>query len=168
MSVVAKAEQVENLYRLLLFPPRVVPSVQVTARASAGSVDTTMLWHSNLGHLHESKLLKLSRASSMYRHPVPPFEQLTFCESCAKGKLKQLSYSHHSAYRARELLELVHTDLCGPVSTPSLAGSLYFMPIVDDYSRMTFVYYLKRKSEALSIFRQYVTMDERQTGKLCK
>lgn len=68
-----------ELYPLYMWGP---------ARASARSVDSAMLWHSRPGYLHESKLLKLSSASSMYRHPVPKLGQLSFCESCAKEKLK--------------------------------------------------------------------------------
>lgn len=127
-----------------------------------------MLWHTRLGHLHENKLNYLSSDPSLYQHPVPKLGQLSFCEACAKGKLKQTPYSHVSSYRASDLLELVRTDLCGPVSTPSLAGSLYFMPFVDDFSRMTFVYYLKKKSEALGMLQRYLTMAERQIGKQFK
>ena len=52
--------------------------------------------------------------------------------------------------RATVLLELVHTDLCGPMSMDSLGGSKFFMLIVDDYSRYMWVYFLTHKSETLS------------------
>lgn len=117
-----------------------------------GDVDTSMLWHACLGHLNESKLSLVSKAQDLYRHSLPQITRINFCDSCARGKLKQTPYSKHSSYRATTLLELVHTDLCGPISTPSLAGSRYFMPFVDDFSRMTFVYCLRHKHEALATF----------------
>lgn len=168
LKVLAEAHVFDNLYRFQLRPVCAVPTVQVTARARTDRVDTTMLWHARLGHVHESKLHTLCTDSSLFRHPLPKLGTLPFCESCAKGKLKQTPYARTSAYRASKLLELVHTDLCGPVSTPSFAGSLYFMPFVDDFSRMTFVYYLKRKNEALETFQRYLTMAERQTDKQFK
>lgn len=125
----------------------------------------SMLWHAWLGHISESKSRFLLK-EGVYRHEAPKISELKFCEPCALGKIKQAQYAKESTFRATQLLELVHTDLCGPVSQPSHGGAWFFMPFVDDKSRMTFTFFLQSKSQALQMLRQFLTTAERQTG--CK
>jgi len=68
----------------------------------------------------------------------------------------------NSHSRAREVLELVHTDLCGSFSTASFFGSRYFVTFTNDFSRKTWVYSLKKKSDALSAFKTFKTKIEKQ------
>ena len=56
---------------------------------------------------------------------------------------------------ASRKLELVHSDLCGPMPTPSANENKYFMTFVDDYSRMCWIYCLKTKSEAFQTFKDF-------------
>lgn len=56
------------------------------------------------------------------------------------------SFPKGSLWKAKEKLELVHTDLCGPIRTTSLSGNKYFILFVDDLTRMTWIYFLSRKS----------------------
>lgn len=65
-------------------------------------------------------------------------------------------------------MELVHTDLCGPMRAESLAGSRYFLLFVDDYSRMNWVYFLRYKSETFELFKKFKVMVEKQNGKYLK
>ena len=48
--------------------------------------------------------------------------------------------------REKEILELIHSDVFGPVPIPSLGGSLYYVIFIDDFSRNTWLYFLKKKS----------------------
>ena len=57
-------------------------------------------------------------------------------------------------------LEIVHTDLCGPTRTKILQGEYYFMFLIDYYTRMTWVTFLKEKSEAFKKFRIFKAMVE--------
>jgi hypothetical protein len=50
------------------------------------------------------------------------------------------------ATREKGILELVHSDVFGPVSVPSLGGSLYYVSFIDDFSRKTWIYFLRKKS----------------------
>ncbi|GJV64374.1 retrovirus-related pol polyprotein from transposon TNT 1-94 [Tanacetum coccineum] len=70
--------------------------------------------------------------------------------------------------RAKDVLELVHSDLCGPLRTDSLAGSRYFFLFTDDYSRMSWVYFLKLKSETFEFFKKFKALAEKQTRKNLK
>jgi hypothetical protein len=59
------------------------------------------------------------------------------CESCILGKHHREKFVSGVSYRAKAPLEIVHTDLCGPMQTPSLTGCVYFMTFIDDFSRKT-------------------------------
>ena len=74
----------------------------------------------------------------------------------------------HGAWRATKCLELVHTDLIGPMQTESLGGSKYFMLLTDDFSRMSRVFFIKVKSQALDYFKKFKTMVENQSSCILK
>ena len=59
-------------------------------------------------------------------------------------------------YTSKEVLELVHTDLCGPIEVQSYKGDRYTMFFVDDYSRMMTIMFLKKKSNAFQMFKWYL------------
>ena len=67
-----------------------------------------------------------------------------------------------------ELLELVHSDLCGPFKVKSKGGALYFSTFIDYRSRKIWVYPLKSKDQVLDVFKQYQALSERQTGQKFK
>lgn len=58
----------------------------------------------------------------------------SFCESCILAKHHKQKFVYGVSYRARTPLEIIHTDLCGQMQTPSLAGNVYFSSFIDDYS----------------------------------
>src|SRR5579871_5530464 len=63
--------------------------------------------------------------------------------------------SNYQASRATKVLELIHTDICGPMKTTSIGNAKYFMLFIDDYSRITAVYFLKNQSNAFNKFQEY-------------
>lgn len=156
-AVLAHACMKDHLYSLMLGSHR---STMLTSKSQQSHSSDSLIWHACLGHVGQDKLSDLPK-QHLYRHSLPCLSNLPFCEPC---KIKKHPYAKKSAYRAQHLLELVHTDLCGPISKPSFAGSLYFMPFVDDHSRMTFTYYLRYKHQAFDKFKQFLFMSERQTG----
>lgn len=90
------------------------------------------------------------------------------CECCIKGKLSRNPIPKKAATRAASVLELVHTDLCGPVQNATPSGKRYFMTMIDDYSRFTEVYFLKHKSEAAKYVKEYIKFAENKFGKRVK
>ena len=78
------------------------------------------------------------------------FDGFTVCESCLEGKMTKRPFSAKGR-RAQYLLELVHSDVCGPMSTQAWDGYKYFITLIDDYSRFGYVYLMKWKSEPLKI-----------------
>ena len=90
------------------------------------------------------------------------------CESCISGKHHREKIIFGVSCRAKALLELVHTDLCGPMQTPYLTGNVYFMSCIDDYSRKTWVYLLKHKSQAFDMFKIFKAMAAKESNRFIK
>src|SRR5205823_12882614 len=70
--------------------------------------------------------------------------------------------------RMKEILDLVHTDVCGPMQTTSIGGAKYFATFVDDKSRHVTLYLLKSKDEVFDRFKEFKEYAEKQTGKRIK
>jgi transposase InsO family protein len=71
-------------------------------------------------------------------------------------------------YRAKDLLELVHTNVCGPMSVLARDGNEYFIMFTDDYSMYGYVYLMHRKSEAFERFKEFRAEAKKQLGKHIK
>ncbi|UYV73840.1 hypothetical protein LAZ67_11001074, partial [Cordylochernes scorpioides] len=124
-------------------------------------------WHSRFGHLNLQDLKKLKMQNIVYG--LPNFDVKNFtCEVCLKGKQTRLPFQKESFTRSREPLELVHTDICGPMRTKSLGGALYFSTFIDDFSGFIFTFIMKSRSEVFKGFRIYKRYAEKQTEKRLK
>ncbi|KAK8628128.1 hypothetical protein V6N13_063840 [Hibiscus sabdariffa] len=84
------------------------------------------------------------------------------CEPCKLGKKHRLPFPKEKVWRASEKLQLVHTDICGPHRTLSLGGNKYFILFIDDFTRMTWVYFMKEKSEVFKVFKKFKALTEVQ------
>ena len=95
---------------------------------------------------------------------LPPIKELasTF-ECCILEKQHRESFRKGVSYRENKLLELVHIDLCRPMRTQLIGGSCYFLTFIDDYSRKTWVYFLKQKSETFAKFKEFKALVENQS-----
>ena len=76
------------------------------------------------------------------------------CDGCLVGKQRRASFPREGNFRASKALELVHGDLCGPITPATPAGNKYFLLIVDDFSRYMWIVLLKTKDQALEAFRK--------------
>ena len=94
--------------------------------------------------------------------------KLEKCEHCLAGKQNRASFKSYPTSRKTKLLELVHSDLCGPMKTKTLGGALYFVTFIDDCSRKLWVYVLKTKDQVLGVFKKFQALVERETGKKLK
>ena len=77
------------------------------------------------------------------------------CVACALGKQHRNEFPNHEEKRQTEILELIHTDVCGPMQTISLGGAWYFLIFVDDRSRFTWAYFIRRKSDVFEYFKEF-------------
>jgi hypothetical protein len=72
------------------------------------------------------------------------------------------------ATRENGILELVHSDVFGPITIPSLGGSMYYISFIDDFSRKTWIHFLRKKSKVFEIFKEFKSFVENQTDKKIK
>ena len=87
------------------------------------------------------KISKLQRGRGIPSLKKP---NMGLCKNCPIGKMGKTSFKSKN-YHSEEVLELVHTNLCGPIGIENYSGENFFILFVDDYSRMMTVMHLKRK-----------------------
>ncbi|GJZ54058.1 retrovirus-related pol polyprotein from transposon TNT 1-94 [Tanacetum coccineum] len=106
------------------------------------------LWHRRLSHLNFGTLNKLAKDGLARGIHRLKFQKDHLCSACALGKIKKTSHQPKAENINQEKLYLLHMDLCGPMCVDSINGKRYILVIVDDYSRFTWVRFLKTKDEA--------------------
>ncbi|KAM1631761.1 hypothetical protein ACFX13_019901 [Malus domestica] len=67
-------------------------------------------------------------------------------------------------WRASQPLELIHSDICGPMQITTLRGNKFFLTFIDDHTRMCWVFFLQHKSQVFNIFKRFKSMVELQSG----
>lgn len=122
------------------------------------------LWHKRLGHMSDKGIKCLAGKTLI---PVDTTISLDPCDHCLAGKQHRASFSRKSTRRQGKL-ELVHSDVCGPIEVESLGGNRYFVTFIDDATRKTWVYMLKNKSQVLETFKKFHAMVERETERKLK
>ncbi|CAA6659353.1 unnamed protein product [Spirodela intermedia] len=155
--LLAKVMRGEN--RLYILHAKLVRQVCLEARA----VEEAWKWHARLGHVNMTALRKMAREELVRGLPaVGPVDQL--CEACLAGKQKRSPFPQQGEYRARRVLELVHSDLCGPIAPETPNGSKYFLLLVDDRSRYMWVAMLPSKDRAAVAIKEIKARAEGESG----
>lgn len=142
-------------------------NVEKVNRISVTSEENLKSWHARFGHLNVKDLCSLSKKNMVRGLEVKMPEKFE-CFTCAVCKISRRPFPKNTNVNTTDVLQLVHTDLCGPMRISSLGGSKYIMTIIDDYSRYMTVYFLKNKSEALEKFKEFKMEAEKQTGQKVK
>ncbi|KAI5334757.1 hypothetical protein L3X38_024890 [Prunus dulcis] len=135
-----------------------------TPKRPREELNLTQVWHLKLGYIGQDRIQKMVKQGfleSLGSVPMPT------CKSCLQGKMPNLPFSGKWE-RVTELLKLIHTDVCGPLSTTLRGRFSYFVTFTNDYSRLGYVYLIKYKSEAFEKFKEFKNEVEKQTGKSIK
>jgi transposase InsO family protein len=143
----------------------------VQTLATPRDVTPLHLMHDRLNHLNVRQMMQM-RASDMVEgahllpSSVPPSSSPLSCESCIIGKSHRATMPRKAAaQRTTRCLQLVHSDVCGPVRCPAFADeSRYLVTFVDDFSRYVVVYAMKTRDEVLGHFKTYRAWAEKATG----
>ncbi|KAI3681374.1 hypothetical protein L6452_36168 [Arctium lappa] len=114
---------------------------------SKASMKQSWLWHRRLSHLTFRYINDLVNGELVKGLPELKYEREHLCAACEKGKMKRAPHKPNPEPSTNAPLELLHMDLCGPMHTQSLGGKKYILVIVDDYSRYTWVKFLRSKDE---------------------
>lgn len=129
----------------------------------SSSDEVARLWHRPLGHVNY-KAMEMMSQERMVRGLPNIVHNNEVCDGCLMGKQTRKSFPSQSNFSATRVLELVHGDLCGPISPDTAAGNKYFFLLVDDYSRYMWAYLLKSKDEALGAFMKFCAIVENKPG----
>mgnify|MGYP000176183438 CR=1 FL=1 len=155
--------QINNLYPI---PLLVIKMSNAIHQMSDNVTLNTLIWHYGLGHPHFQALQTLHK-QNLVDGISGPLNHLPFCEGCLFGKMTPNPYPR-STKHTTNVLQLIHTDLCGPMPTPSLTRKLYFLTFLDDFSHFTITTFLFKKSEVLSHFITYKNFVENQLNREIK
>ncbi|GJX06210.1 retrotransposon protein, putative, ty1-copia subclass [Tanacetum coccineum] len=128
------------------------------------NLDSTYIWHCRLAHINKKRIKQPQQDGLLKSTDDESFDK---CESCLSGKMTKKPFPH-SNERAKDLLGVIHTDVCGPLRHVSRQGASYFITFTDDYSRYGYVYLLKHKHEVFETFKVFKNEVENQLGKTIK
>ncbi|GJZ86650.1 retrovirus-related pol polyprotein from transposon TNT 1-94 [Tanacetum coccineum] len=114
---------------------------------SKASKNKSWLWHRRLNHLNFGTINDLPRKDLVRGLPRLKFEKDHLCSACQLGKSKKHTHTPKAENTNLEVLNTLHMDLCGPMRVQTINGKKYILVIVDDYSRFTWVKFLRSKDE---------------------
>ncbi|KAL0295022.1 UNVERIFIED_CONTAM: Copia protein [Sesamum radiatum] len=158
---------VGNLYVLESSFSTVVPennSMSINTHCNLNSCDVVLcnadLWHRRLGHLSKSSTKHITSLPQIDSTDAP-------CDVCPLAKMHKLPFAS-SAIRTKSTFDLVHMDIWGPYKEPTTFACHYFLTIVDDFSRSTWTFYMKYKSQSLETFQNFCKLVLSQFNKHVK
>ena len=139
-KLVATAPLVNGLYVIDVSSYNL--QIDVALKKSKHGVNEAYLWHFRLRHVGDGRLQKLHKDAYLGAFD---YESFATCEACIMGKLPKPPFSGIGE-RAKGVLELIHSDVYGPMPVQARSGSFYFITFTDDFSRFGWVYLLRYKS----------------------
>jgi hypothetical protein len=149
-----------GLGRLYVLDATIARPVCLVARSD----EDAWIWHARFGHINFAALRKMAREELVRGLPLlSQVEQL--CEACLAGKHRRTPFPQKAQARSTEPLQLLHGDLCGPITPATLSGNWYFLLLVDYYSLYMWVCLLASKDEAVAAIKRVLVAAERKTGK---
>nr|GFA52380.1 retrovirus-related Pol polyprotein from transposon TNT 1-94 [Tanacetum cinerariifolium] len=139
-----KGNRSTNLYTINLYDMASASPICLMARATPTK---SWLWHQRLFHLNFDTINDLAKNDLVSCLPKFKYAKEHLCPSCEQGKSKRASHPPKPILNSKQRLHMLHMDLCGPMRVSSINGKWYVLVIVDDYSRYTWVYFLRTKDE---------------------
>nr|GFA01203.1 retrotransposon protein, putative, Ty1-copia subclass [Tanacetum cinerariifolium] len=132
----------------------------VSNKRAKQDLDSALLWHYRLRHISKKCIEKSQHDGLLDSFDLTVFEK---CISCMSEKMARKPYTHQ-VERAKDLLGLIHTDVCGPFKIMSRQGASYFVAFTNDFSSYGYVYLLKHKHEVFETFKVFQKEVENQLG----
>nr|GEV41301.1 retrotransposon protein, putative, Ty1-copia subclass [Tanacetum cinerariifolium] len=136
----------------------------LSSKSAKLNLDYALLWHCRLGHISKKRIEKLQHDELLNSTNLRAFEK---CVPCMFEKMARKPYTHQME-RAKDLLGLIHTDVCGPFKIMSRQGVSYFVTFTDEFSRYSYVYLLKYKHEVFETFKVFQKEVENEIRKTIK
>ncbi|GJS26437.1 retrovirus-related pol polyprotein from transposon TNT 1-94 [Tanacetum coccineum] len=155
-----------NLYTISISDMAASSPVCLMSKATSTK---SWLWHRRLSHLNFGTINYLTRLDFVDGLPKFKYGKDHICSACERGKRKKAYHPPKLVPSDHSKLELLHMDLCGPMRVASINGKRYILVIVDDYSRYTWVYFLRSKDETPEIIKKFIAQAQlNYKAKVCK
>jgi hypothetical protein len=123
------------------------------------------LWHRRFAHIHYKALPIVSNmVTGLQEIQV---NQQGICKGCAQGKYVKKPFPSSDS-KAKGALDIIHSDVCEPMSATSLSGYVYYVSFIDDFSRKTWIYFLKAKSKVFNKFKEFKALVKNLSEKKIK
>ena len=120
-----------SLYELLMKP---VSNLEKHVNTCLVTREQVSLWHQRLGHINEQRISELVRKHYLGDMDMKQVSNIPFCEACAIGKITRVKFQKQSSAKTSDILEEIHSDVCGPMQTPTFSGKKYFLTFTDIYN----------------------------------
>jgi transposase InsO family protein len=159
-KVLYKGLSSNGLYPIHTQPSPSFTTASPTVSAFLSSRNKWQLWHHRLGHPSD-RVLVSTLPSLSSRISVRNKHVQHHCKHCLIGKMHKLPFAH-SKFQSTQPLELVHSDVWGPAPVSSSNGNKYYLLFVDDFSRYSWLFLLKHKSDVLATFKHFKASVETQ------
>ncbi|GKE18362.1 retrovirus-related pol polyprotein from transposon TNT 1-94 [Tanacetum coccineum] len=114
------------------------------------------LWHKRLSHLNFKNINNLEKHNLVSGLLSLTFSKDKNCSACEKGKHHRASFKTKRSFSINKSLHLMHMDLFGPIKPQTISHNKYTLVIVDEYSRYTWVFFLKKKSDATDCIMSFI------------
>lgn len=158
-SIVALGERRGGLYVLS------EPETVAVAATQCHTVNCQHTWHRRFGHRDPAVFEKIEKEKLATGMKLVNCGAKIPCEPCMEGKMARLPYPQQAERKTTMPLQLIHTDVCGPMSNETPGGKRYFLTLIDDFSRYVVMYLLRDKSEAKQCIVSFVRMVENKFGR---
>uniref|UniRef100_A0A2N9IH78 Integrase catalytic domain-containing protein n=1 Tax=Fagus sylvatica TaxID=28930 RepID=A0A2N9IH78_FAGSY len=158
-QVIAKGPKHGRLFSLQIPAPRNLPPfLSLLCNKSRVSPE---VWHKRLGHPNSRILSYLLKSGLLNNKEHFSSAVFSDCATCKLGKSKILPFPSEGS-RATHSFEIIHSDVWGISPTISHAQYKYFVTFIDDYSKYTWVYFLRHKSEVFPMFKLFLALVQTQ------
>jgi hypothetical protein len=152
----------EDLFRVTAIKGNYRPSIVLNTE---NKPDKIKEWHERLGHASRSQLKYLVEQGIIKDFDLKELKNYTLgCVACEKGKMTRKSFSKRKDRYSTSVGDVIHSDVCGPITPIALGGYRYFVTFTDDYSRFTWVTPIKHKDEVLNLFKNLYNELKNQKG----
>ena len=159
-------------YGSKLYRVNIVDNDKKVLKESAYIAHNCNLWHYRFGHMNSKYIEQLINKNLV--HGMKKCEDnvcssttlgVDNCEPCTLAKMTRKSCPKVTNNRSSNILEIIHSDVCGPMQVNSHGGSRYILSFIDDATRYATIYLIKKKHEVLDKFKEYVNLVENHTGR---
>lgn len=153
--LVSSRSLINGMYKLKfdsLYPQSLLTVYHIVEmKCNMMSENSSFLWHKHLSHISKKRIERLVKNEILLNLD---FTNLPMFVDCIKGK--QTKHTKKEATSSTQLLEMIHTDVCGPFDVPLFNGEKYFTIFIDDFLRYGYIYLLYEKLQAMNVLKVYI------------